>query len=85
MSSGITSSNLKICNWRVQRKKKREVRDGAKKLIEEIMAEIFPDFIKIIKPIDPSSMNPNTSNKKETLPRHIIIKLFKTSDKVKIS
>lgn len=49
---------------------------------EDLLTEI--KFDKNYKPTDPkNSINPHTRNMKETTPRHVIIKLFKTNDKRK--
>ena len=54
------------------------------KIFEEIMAEIFSNFIKTLNPkIQETQWILSTRNiKKKITPRHIIIKLFKTSNKI---
>lgn len=71
-----------ICNWGPWRRGKRK---RAEKTFEEIVADVFPNLMKTVKPQTPEiQWIPSKKHMKKTIPRHVIIKLFKNSDKKKI-
>lgn len=60
--------------------------DWCRIIFEEMMAENFPNMIKDIHlQIQEAKRIPNWINSKETMPRHILIKLLKTMFKKKKS
>lgn len=56
----------------------------AENIFEEVMGEKFSNLMKSINHTDPRILNLSPRNIKKTTPRHIIIKLIKTSGKEKI-
>ena len=58
---------------------------GNRKIFEEIMAQSFPNLMKIINwEIQGTQQTPSTRNMKQVTPRHITIKFLNISDKENI-
>lgn len=63
----------------------REESEDYRKTFEEIIVESFPNFMKPINPqVQEAPCILSTKNSKLNTPRHIIIKLLKTNNKMKI-
>lgn len=76
--------NFKWPNIHIIRVLKERRKLGTEKIFEELTAEIFQIGWKLSLQIQEVQWTPSTRHMKETTQTHIIIKLLKISDKVKI-